>query len=297
MSEAALSVDRLVVSYGTKRAVDHASFTAGYGAVTAIIGPNGAGKTSTLDVCTGVQEATSGTVRVLGQAPGQQASRVGTMLQSGGLYPTAKPLEWLQYLAKLYPAPADPRQCLEQVGIDPASKTTTRRLSGGEQQRVKLAAALLVKPVILFLDEPTVGLDPVARRSLLDTIAAMRAEGVAIVLTTHYLPDVEELADMVHVMSAGAIVASGTIGELIGTERSMQFRGPMHLDLASLMDALPSGYAVAETQPGRYAVTGEPTPATLAAITAWCAQHGVMATELRIGTGSLEELLTDEVGQ
>ena len=125
----------------------------------------------------------------------------------------------------------------------------------------------------------------------------MRAEGVAIVLTTHYLPDVEELADMVHVMSAGAIVASGTIGELIGTERSMSFRGPMHLDLASLMDALPSGYSVAETQPGRYAVTGEPTPATLAAITAWCAQHGVMATELRIGTGSLEELLTDEVGQ
>lgn len=290
-----LEIDDLLVRYASTPAVDGLSLTADAGAVTAILGPNGAGKTTTVEVACGLRRADAGTVRLLGRDPSDPAvrTRVGVMLQTGGLYPSARPLEWLTYLARLYPDPADPATLLDTVGIDPGTRTTARRMSGGEQQRVKLAAALLPRPDVLFLDEPTAGLDPQARRRLLDLLADAATAGAGIILTTHLLADVEELAGQVYVIQRGRVVASGTVAELTGGDDALRFTGPLHLDIASLAGALPDGYRVEEPHPGAYVVHGEPSPHVLASVTAWCAQHGVMPTGLSVGTQTLEELLLD----
>ena len=268
---------------------------AAVGAVTALLGPNGAGKSSTIEVVAGLRAAAGGSVRLLGCDPADPAvkPRIGVMLQQGGLYPTARPLEWLQYLARLYPRHADPSELLELVGIDPATRTTTRRLSGGEQQRVKLAAALLPEPEFLILDEPTAGLDPLARRNLLEAIGRRRDNGTSILLTTHQLDDVENLADHVVVVAAGRVVAAGTLDELTGAHDAVSFGAPMHLDTAPLALSLGVDYRVEEPMPGRYLVHGAPTPRVMAGVTAWCSDHGVMAEGLIVGRASLEQIVID----
>lgn len=293
MANTVLQVESLVIRYGSISAVDGISFSVSAGQVTALVGPNGAGKTSTVEVCTGLRPATSGSVALFGQSPGDAASRsrIGVMLQTGGLYPTAKPLEWLTYLAKLYPDPADPITLLTSLGIDPATKTTTRRLSGGEQQRVKLAAALLPNPELLFLDEPTAGLDPAARRELLAALGALRDLGTAIVLTTHQLGDVEEIADFVLVMVAGKIVTSGTVDALTGAADVTSFRATSGLELNGLASALGAQFQVMEMRPGQYEVRGQASPQLLADITKWCAATGIQATEIRSGGRTLEDIV------
>ena len=288
-------IEDLVVRYGDVVAVDCVSMTANASQVTALLGPNGAGKTTTVEVACGLRTATSGTVRLLGAEPGTLAvaERIGVMLQQGGLYPTARPLEWLRYLARLYPSHADPAELLDLVGIDPSTRTTTRRLSGGEQQRVKLAAALLPNPEFLILDEPTAGLDPLARRNLLEAIAQRRDAGTSILLTTHQLSDVETLADRVVVIAGGRIVAEGTVADLIGANDAMSFTGPTRLDLTGLAAGLPNGFRVEEPRPGSYVVHGPPSPQVMAAITAWCAEQGVMATDLAVGRRTLEQIVID----
>jgi ABC-2 type transport system ATP-binding protein len=292
---AAVEISQLVVRYGEKVAVDGLDFIALQGQITALLGPNGAGKTSTIEVSCGLREPTEGSVRLFSQNP--QApdirSQMGVMLQSGGLYPTARPLEWLTYLAKLYPQADDPATLLEMVGIDPTIRTQTRRLSGGEQQRVKLAAALLPRPKLLFLDEPTAGLDALARRNLLDLLRQQRDDGVAIVLTTHLLADVEDLADTITLMSQGKVAMTGTLAELTGTMDAISFGGPQSLPLAGLSATLPQGYSANESQPGKYVVTGKPSPEIMSIIAIWCSTQGVMATELGVGNKTLEQLLID----
>lgn len=290
-----VEISDLVVKYGEIRAVDDLSFQAESGQISAILGPNGAGKSSTIEVACGLRKADSGTVRLFDLPPDSSKvrPRLGVMLQSGGLYPTARPLEWLQYLAKLYPQTDDPGTLLASVGIDPATRTQTRRLSGGEQQRVKLAAALLGRPELLFLDEPTAGLDALARRNLLELLKDRRRDGVAIVLTTHMLPDVEDLADSITVVSQGRVAMRGTLAELTGTQNALSFGGPVGLNCSGLRHALPAGYEVRESQPGRYVVAGTPTPDILARITAWSAEQGVMVSDLGIGDRTLEQLLID----
>ena len=293
MANTVLQVENLVIRYGSTSAVDNISFSVVAGEIAALVGPNGAGKTSTVEVCTGLRAATSGSVALFGRSPADAASRsrIGVMLQTGGLYPTAKPLEWLTYLAKLYPDPADPITLLTTLGIDPATKTTTRRLSGGEQQRVKLAAALLPNPALLFLDEPTAGLDPKARRELLAALGALRDLGTAIVLTTHQLGDVEEIADFVLVMVAGKIVASGTVAALTGAADITSFRATSGLELNGLTSALGAQFQVMEIKPGQYEVRGQATPQLLADITKWCAATGIQATEIRSGGRTLEDIV------
>lgn len=298
MQTPALVLESLVVRFGAKTAVDGISTSAATGQITALLGPNGAGKTSTVDVIAGLRRPTSGRVRVLGLAPDDPAlkPRIGVMLQTGGLYPTARPLEWLRYLARLYPTHDEPRALLERVGIDPSTRTPARRLSGGEQQRVKLAAALLPRPSFLVLDEPTAGLDPLARRSLVDALRALRDDGVTILLTTHQLVDVVELADRIIIIAGGRVHAEGSLDELTGTHDALRFQGPRHLDTGTLAAALPDGYTVEESRGGHYIVRGAPTPQALAAVTAWCAQHGVLATDIGVGYRSLEDLLIDAAG-
>ena len=287
----ALVVEDLQVTYGEVTAVRGVSLCAAGGEITALVGPNGAGKTSILEACTGVRPYAAGTIRVLGTSPGEANSRVGTMLQTGGLYPTARPLEWLQYLARLYPRSRDPRELLDLVGLDARSRTTTRRMSGGEQQRLKFAAALLPSPELLFLDEPTAGMDPQARRSLIEVIKSLRSSGVAVVLTTHLLTDIEELADRVTVLRRGVVESSGTLDELLGAGVSMTFDARAGLDVDSLRAALPPGYRVSEPSPGRYVIDGEVAPRVLAAVTAWLADHDVATSGIRTGRTSLEDLI------
>ena len=290
----ALDVEDLRITYGVTEAVRGISFSAQAGQVTSIVGPNGAGKTSTLEACTGIRPVTAGVIRVLGLPPGECSARVGSMLQSGGLYPTSRPLEWLTYLAKLYPDGRDPRELLELVGISPDSRTTTRRMSGGEQQRLKFAAALLPRPDLLFLDEPTAGMDPQARRNLIEVIGELRSNGVAVVLTTHLLADIEELADKIIVLRRGEIERVGTLAELRGESSSLSFDAVPELDVADITRRLPIGYVVQESDAGRYVVEGEPTPAVLASITSWLAEHDVATTGIRVGRLSLEELIIGE---
>jgi len=292
---AAVEISQLVVRYGDKIAVDGLDFTALEGEITALLGPNGAGKTSTIEVACGLRAATGGVVTLFGHGPQapQIRAQMGVMLQSGGLYPTARPLEWLTYLAKLYPHPGDPASLLTAVGIDPGIRTQTRRLSGGEQQRVKLAAALLPRPTLLFLDEPTAGLDALARRNLLDLLRQQRDDGVAIILTTHLLADVEDLADSITLMAQGKVAMKGTLAELTGTRDAISFGGPVNLNLGGLTEKLPTGYIAHESLPGKYVVTGKPTPEIMSIITAWCSSQGVMATELGVGNKTLEQLLID----
>lgn len=291
----ALAVDRLTIRYGRTAAVDEVSLMAGVGAITAILGPNGAGKTSTIEACTGLRRPSSGSIRVLGRAPDdpQVRARIGVMLQDGGLYPTARPLEWLRYLARLYPAPLEPVELLQRLGIDPATRTPARRLSGGQAQRVKLAAALLPDPEVLFLDEPTAGMDQGARRDLIELLRGLRSKGRAIILTTHILADVEDLADRLIVLAAGRVLADGTIADLTDADAALRFEGPAELDTAVLLELLPPGYAVSEPTSGRYVVEGPPTPEVVSAVATWCARHGALGFGLRAGRRSIADILLD----
>jgi ABC-2 type transport system ATP-binding protein len=164
-------------------------------------------------------------------------------------------------------------------------------MSGGEQQRLKLAAALLPSPELLFLDEPTAGMDPQARRSLIELIRDLRADGCAIVLTTHLVADIEELADRVIVLRHGLIERSGTLAQLRGESTSMSFDARPGLDLTQLIGDLPAGYDVREVREGRYVVNGDTSPVVLASVTAWLASLDEATTGIRIGNTSLEELI------
>ena len=291
---ATLEVSQLCVRYTDITAVSGVSFRVNPGEIVALLGANGAGKTSTLESCIGLRRPTSGHIAAFGSDPTSISARVrtGVMLQTGGLYPSARPLAWLEYLARLYPTSATPRDLLEAVGIDPTRRTTNRRLSGGEQQRVKLAAALLPRPDLLYLDEPTAGVDLVARRSLVDLVRAQAQRGAAILLTTHLLTDVDDLADRVVVLDSGRVRAQGTLDALTGATQALRFTATPGLAIASLQADLGSGLRVSESGAGNYLIEGHVTPDVLATATAWCARMGVMPQGLTSSRHSLEELLS-----
>jgi len=298
----ALTIDDLVVRYGSTTAVSGLSMTAQAGQVTALIGPNGAGKTSTVEACVGMLRPSSGTISLLGEAVstrdgGRLRDRVAVMLQDGGLYPTATPLEFVRYMATLYADPDDPVRLLGDLGLDPGVRTPIRRLSGGEQQRVKCAAALVGRPELVFLDEPTAGLDPLARRSIHDLVRALTGRGTTVILTTHLMDDVERLADHVVVMTRGRAVRSGTVAELVGADDSITFRGPLHVDLRDLRAALPAQCTITEEHPGHYRVTGSTDPMALSAIASWSAQHGATTADLSVGRRSLEDVIVELIGE
>jgi ABC-2 type transport system ATP-binding protein len=211
----AVDVRDLRRTYGSVTAVDGASWSASEGSVTALLGPNGAGKTTTVECLEGLVRPGSGSVRVLGTDPWgagpEHRSRVGVMLQDGGLATTVRPLPLLRHLASLHASPRDVTALAERLGIEAFAGTTVRRMSGGQRQRVALAAALVGIPDVLFLDEPTAGLDPHARLDVWDLVREEAARGACVVLTTHSFEEAERVADRVVIMAAGRVVADGTL--------------------------------------------------------------------------------------
>jgi ABC-2 type transport system ATP-binding protein len=303
-ADRAVSVRDLVKSYGARRAVDGLSLDVPRGAVLALLGPNGAGKTTTIEICEGFRRADSGRVRVLGLDPQADARalrpRVGVMLQDGvGGYTAARAIELLRLFASYAANPHDPEDLLDGVGLTEAATTPVKRLSGGQQQRLSLALALVGRPELVFLDEPTAGMDPQARRGTWEFIRKLRADGVSVVLTTHYLDEAEQLADRVVVVDAGRLVAEGTPAELTraGAEGQIRFRAPAGLRLETLLSATPTGTTAIEEAPGRYLVAGDVTPQLLATLTTWCAGQGVLADELTVERRSLEDVFLELTGR
>ena len=291
---AALSVDELVVRYGAKTAVDGISFAVEDGTVLALLGPNGAGKTSTVETLEGYRRPTGGTVRVLGLDPVADRAavvpRIGVMLQRGGVYPTMPAGAVLRLFASYYGDPVPPDELLDRLDLRGVAGTPWRRLSGGEQQRLSLALALVGRPRVAFLDEPSAGMDPAARRVLWEVIRGLRDEGVAVLLTTHDLEEAERLADAVVILDGGRVVAAGSPDELMrsGGADHIRFGGPAGLDTVALAAAV--GGPVAEDRPGEYVVSLPGTPANLAQLTAWLAEHDVTVADIRSGRQRLEDV-------
>ncbi|QGN57197.1 ABC transporter ATP-binding protein [Nostocoides sp. HKS02] len=214
----AVVVTGLEKRYGGHLAVDGARWSATAGAVTAMLGPNGAGKTTMIECCEGLRRPDAGEVRVLGRDPWRAGpdhrARVGVMLQDGGLPNSARPLRLLHHLASLYAAPAPVDDLAERLGIVEFAGTPVRRLSGGQRQRVALAAALVGRPEVVFLDEPSAGLDPHARLDVWDLVRATATAGTAVVVTTHSFEEAERLADHIVVVASARVVADGTLAEV-----------------------------------------------------------------------------------
>jgi ABC-2 type transport system ATP-binding protein len=226
----AVLIDGLVKRYRDTEAVAGLSLQAPRGQVTAILGPNGAGKTTTIETCEGYRRADSGTVRVLGLDPVSDArelrARVGVMLQSGGVPTAARTGEYLHVLARFYARPLDPAALLATLGLTAAARTPYKHLSGGQQQRLGLAAAIVGRPELVFLDEPTAGLDPQARHATWELIEGLRAAGTSVILATHYMEEAERLADHVVIVDHGQVVASGAPAELTGSAGKAAVRPP-----------------------------------------------------------------------
>jgi ABC-2 type transport system ATP-binding protein len=290
----AVSVEHLVVRHGDLVAVDDVSFTADAGEVLALLGPNGAGKTSTVDVLEGYATPASGRVRVLGHDPAGERDRVvgriGVMLQDGGVYPGIRPPEMLHLLAAMYDDPADPDALLERVGLADRSRSSWRQLSGGEQQRLSLAMALVGRPEVVFLDEPTAGVDVRGRQVIRQIVRELADGGCAVVLCTHELDEAEKVADRVIIVDRGRVVATGTLDELRGrTSGEVRFSAIPELDLDALSRHL--GTTVTEPTPGEYVVPDPGHDSHLTAkLTGWLANHDVALGDLRAGRQRLEDV-------
>jgi ABC-2 type transport system ATP-binding protein len=308
-ADPAIAIDGLVKRYGDRTVLDGVSLTVTAGELVALLGPNGAGKTTTVEIVEGYRGADGGRVRVLGMEPasGGRAlrARVGLMLQGGGIDPRAQPRETLVQYGRFHADPRDPDELLELVGLRAVARTRFRRLSGGERQRLGLALALVGRPEVVILDEPTAGMDPEGRAATRAIVAGLRDAGTAILLTSHDLTDVERMADRVYILAGGMVVAAGTPGELAaGARPRLRFRLERGLDTdgqAALMRSLravrPGAVVTAEVDAGQYRVDGAaPDAALIAAVAAWCASAGCLIRELRTTAGTLEDVYLELTG-
>ena len=289
--------------YGSTTAVSRLDLDVERAQVFALLGPNGAGKTTTVEMCEGFVRPDEGTIEVLGMNPvtgnARVRERIGVMLQGGGGYPAARAGEMLNLVAAYAANPLDPAWLMDVLGLTDVARTTYRRLSGGQQQRLALACALVGRPELVFLDEPTAGLDAHARLVVWELIDALRRDGVTVVLTTHQLTEAEQLADRLVIIDHGVAVAAGTPSEIMrnGAENQLRFSAPRMLDLSLLSAALPEGYQATEVSGGQYLVEGPINPQVLATVTAWCARLDVLATDMRVEQRSLEDVFLELTGR
>ena len=305
-----IAIHGLVKRYGDRTVLDGISLSVAPGELVALLGPNGAGKTTTVEIVEGYRRADGGTVRVLGQDPATGGAalraRVGLMLQGGGIDPRAQPRETLVQYGRFHADPRDPDELLDLVGLRALARTRFRRLSGGERQRLGLALALVGRPEVVLLDEPTAGMDPEGRATTRAIVGGLRDSGVAIILTSHDLTDVERMADRVCIVDQGRILAMGTPTELAaGARARLTFRLDAQLDQARLeslglaLGGLSPGATLnAEPDGGYYGVDGARPDATLvAALAAWCVSADRLILELRTTSGTLEEAYLQLVGE
>jgi len=291
----AIVVDNFSKSYGSNRVVDHLQFTVQRGEIFALLGPNGAGKTTTVETLEGYRTPDEGNVRVLGLDPIRQAQalkpRIGVMLQQDGLYPALTAREVLSLFAGYYERPQPIDALMERVGLTSAAKVRCRRLSGGQKRRLALAVALIGNPELVFMDEPTAGMDPQARLTTWEIVRDLKGSGVTILLTTHLMDEAERLADRVAIIDHGRLIALDTPTNLTGTQNAniVRFVAPAGLDCAQLT-ALDSAQKAEELRPGSYLVETDRVPVLLAELTAWLRDRNITLSELRVGHGSLEDL-------
>ncbi len=303
---AAVLVDGLVMRYGDKVAVDDLSLTVEAHTITAVLGPNGAGKTTTLETCEGYRKPHRGTVRVLGLDPVRDRRallpRIGVMLQDGGAWSGVRAMEMLRHIARLHAHPLDVDLLAERVGLGDCGRTPYRRLSGGQQQRLGLAMALVGRPELVFVDEPTAGMDPQARRTTWELLEELRTDGVTVVLTTHYMDEAERLADRVHIIDRGTLVASGTALELtrggaVSTIR-LVVTEPFPPGAAdSLKAVLGPDTQVSQLDTLSLLVTGPADASTLAKVSRWCDEQGVVPESLALGQRNLEDVFLELTGR
>ncbi|ROZ45775.1 ABC transporter ATP-binding protein [Rhodococcus sp. WS3] len=302
-STPAVRIEGVVKSFDGVRAVDGIDLTVEAAQVVALLGPNGAGKTTTVEMCEGFVTPDSGTVRVLGLDPiadsGEVRSRIGVMLQGGGAYPGSKAGEMLDLVASYSADPLDPTWLLSKLGLTDARRTPYRRLSGGQQQRLSLACALVSRPELVFLDEPTAGLDAQARLLVWELIDALRRDGVSILLTTHLMDEAEALADELVIIDHGRIVASGTPAEVTskGAEGQLRLTTMSGLSVDSLALSLAGEFRVSEANPGTYLIEGSIEPSTVATVATWCAEQNVLINDIRVDQRSLEDVFLELTGR
>jgi ABC-2 type transport system ATP-binding protein len=302
----AVLVDGLVMRYGDKVAVDGLSLVVERGSVTAVLGPNGAGKTTTLETCEGFRRPQQGSVQVLGLDPhaDRQAllPRIGVMLQSGGAWTGVRAEEMLRHIASLHAHPLPVPMLVERLGLESCGRTPYRRLSGGQQQRLSLAMALVGRPELLFVDEPTAGMDPQARRDTWALLDELRGDGVTVVLTTHYLEEAERLADQVHIIDRGRLVASGSPFELTRGGGTATIRlvvtkpFPTHAP-ESLQRALGPETEVHAVNELSLVVTGPADATTLGKVSAWCEENDVLPESLSLAQRTLEDVFLEMTGR
>src|SRR5947208_12929410 len=294
-ADEAIVVENFTKSYGLNRVVDKLQFTVQQGDIFALLGPNGAGKTTTIETLEGYRKPDDGRVRVLGLDPIRESQKlkphIGVMLQQDGLYPGLTAREVLHLFAGYYRQPQNIDELLERLGLTAAARTRCRRLSGGQKRRLALALALVGKPTLLFLDEPTAAMDPQARLATWEIIRDVKQRGTTVLLTTHLIDEAERLADRVAIIDHGRLLALDSPAQLTGLHNAsiVRFVAPPGLHCTKL-GALPSAQKAEDIRPGSYLIETAQVPALLAELTAWLRDNNITLSELRIGHGSLEDL-------
>ncbi len=284
-------VQNLSVQYGSLTAVDNVSFNAPAGQVTVILGPNGAGKTSTIEVCEGFRSASAGSVRVLGLDPRADhialTQRMGVMLQGGGVYPSAKVRDVISHFCALYGKRVFANELIERVGLSHKAKSTWRRLSGGEQQRVSLALALAGNPDVVFLDEPTSGVDIDGRDIIGDIVRDLANSGATVILASHDMAEAQKVANHVVLFQAGSVIAEAPLHDILGVRRRLRFTSAEGIDLVQLGAAV--GSPAHQMGNGVYEIAAETSPRLIARVTEWLDSQQLPLLGIDMGTESLED--------